>query len=118
MKKYLKITIIITSGLCASNLAFAAEPASSSMLLSDQQMDSVTAGGDSDIFGIDSDIFSIPPSWLEPGIHRETGDTTNVSYSPTTKVNINDTPGSQTQQTVVGAQTTQTGGVQTDIIPH
>jgi hypothetical protein len=101
MKKYLN-KLALGSALCASSIAFAAEPAS--LVLSDQQMDSVTAGGMAP---------HSPPSWSRVAtrqtITQTQGNTNNFSVSPTVGVNVS-VFGSGTQN--VGSTTFQSGGTQ------
>lgn len=102
MKKYLS-KLAIGSALCASSMAFAAEPAS--LVLSDQQMDSVTAGN----MG-----HQLPPQASSRSASSQTisqtQSTRNVSISPTVGVNVS-VFGSGTQS--VGSSTYQSGGTQT-----
>jgi hypothetical protein len=99
MKKYLS-KLALGSALCASSLAFAAEPASS--VLSDQQMDLVTAGNVAN---------SRSPSRVgtRQTINQTQGNTYNVSVSPTVGANIAlFNSGNQS----VGSSTFQSGGTQ------
>jgi hypothetical protein len=103
MKKYLS-KLAMGSALCASSMAFAAEPAS--LVLSDLQMDSVTAG---------RMAHQLPPqassrSASSQIISQTQGNTRNVSVSPTVGVNVS-VFGSGTQN--VGSTTYQSGGTQT-----
>jgi hypothetical protein len=98
MKKYLS-KLALGSALCASSLAFAAEPASS--VLSDQQMDLVTAGRVANS--------PSPSRGTRQTINQTQGNTYNVSVSPTVGANIAlFNSGNQS----VGASTSQSGGTQ------
>jgi hypothetical protein len=104
MNKYFG-KIIIGSALCASSMAFAGESASTTMVLSEQQMDSVTAGG--------SHTSSHPSfsSFTVQSISQRQGDSTNVNISPTVGLNVAVlTLGGN--QSVRGGNTYQSGGTQ------
>jgi hypothetical protein len=109
MKKYIG-KIIIGSALCASSIAFAGESASTTMVLSDQQMDTVTAGTGSSYHPSTSSF-----SWQS--ISQTQGNTTNVNVSPTVGLNLAVlTFGGS--QTVRGGNTYQSGGTQIAYIRH
>ena len=96
--------IVLGSALCASSMAFAAEPASSSVVLSEQQMDSVTAGTVSSGSSF---------SYTRTSITQTQGDTKNVSFSPTIGANLAFFNwGGQN----VGSYTYQSGGTQVAVI--
>jgi hypothetical protein len=99
--------IVLGAALCGSSLAFAAEPASSSMVLSEQQMDVVTAGTGN----------SSSRNTAINAISQRQGDSTNVSIAPTVGLNVAVlTLGNR--QSVTGAKTTQSGGTQTAVIKN
>jgi hypothetical protein len=103
MNKYLT-KIAVGSALCASSLAFAAE--STPLVLSEVQMDSVTAGT----------TMPPPPPHTATTSQRITqyqGDTYNASFSPTIGANLAlfNTGGQN-----VGSYTYQTGGKQVAVI--
>jgi len=110
MKHYLS-KIVFGSALCVSGFAFAAEPAASSMVLSEQQLDSVTAGGNYE----HPHPHPTPASrsYTSQSITQTQGSTRNFSVSPTVGVNVS-VFGSGTQN--VGSTTYQSGGTQTAII--
>lgn len=98
MNKYFG-KILLGSALCASSLAFAGE-STSVLSLSDQQMDTVTAG-----------TSRAPSSYNFQSIYQRQGSTTNVNVSPTVGLNVAVlTFGSR--QSVTGGNTYQTGGIQ------
>jgi hypothetical protein len=102
MKKYLS-KLALGSALCASSIAFAAEPASS--VLSDQQMDLVTAGH----AGNQSPSPSSSRGATRQTINQTQGNTYNVSVSPTIGANVALlNSGNQN----VGSRTYQSGGTQ------
>jgi hypothetical protein len=100
MKKYLS-KIVLGSALCASSLAFAGE--SAPLVLSEVQMDSVTAGN-----------YCPPPRPTSTStyqrISQSQGNTNNVSISPTVGANLAVLSLGSPQ--TVGSYTTQAGGTQ------
>jgi hypothetical protein len=113
MNKYFG-KIIIGSALCASSIAFAGESASTTMVLSEQQMDTVTAGGSTGGCGCGGSGGSSHPSassFTWQSITQRQGDSTNVNVSPTVGLNVAVlTFGSN--QSVTGGNTYQRGGTQ------
>jgi hypothetical protein len=103
MKKCLS-KLALGSALCASSMAFAAEPVSS--VLSDQQMDLVTAAGNG---ANHSPAPSSSRVITRQTINQTQGDTYNVSISPTIGANVAlFNWGNQN----VGSYTYQSGGTQ------
>ncbi|MDB5950789.1 MAG: hypothetical protein JWR65_2644 [Massilia sp.] len=100
MNKHLN-KIVLGSALCVSSLAFAAEPAP--LVLSELQMDSVTAGT-----GTSTPHRSTSNSTNQRNTQIQ-GRTTNISVSPTVGANVAilNTGGQN-----VGSYTTQSGGTQ------
>jgi hypothetical protein len=102
MKKY-PSKLALGSALCASSIAFAAEPASS--VLSDQQMDLVTAGHA-------ANQLPLPSSWrgaTRQTINRTQGNTYHVSVSPTVRAYV---ALLNWRNQNVGSYTYQSGGTQ------
>lgn len=99
MKKYIG-KVVLGSVMCVSSMAFAGESTTSAVSLSDQQMDSVTAG---------TSASSSSFNWQS--IYQRQGGTTNVNVSPTLGANLAIlTFGGR--QSVSGGNTYQTGGIQ------
>jgi hypothetical protein len=96
--------IVLGSALCASSVAFAAEQAP--MVLSEVQMDSVTAGTGTYHPASTS-------TWTSQTITQTQGNTRNVSFSPTIGANL--ALFNQGNQSV-GSYTYQAGGTQFALI--
>jgi Tfp pilus assembly major pilin PilA len=102
VKNQIMQIMAIIAGPVMSTAAFAVESTANPMVLSDSQMDMVTAGTDS--------TPTQPATSTVTEVTQTQGDTINFKYNPTVCTNVQILPFGSGQN--VGANNPQSGGVQ------